>query len=402
MKELFSRSCEGTAEVTEARGKVLHIAFVTSIHPDFDARVWKYAVMLARRGHTVHLVCPWQVSEGEVCEGVMLHPFPRARTRLARPASIPWHLARKLWPLVRAVDVVHFHDIDILPYMAVLALFKPVVYDVHENYPEEMLVRQWIPRCLRRFLYHGVRWVQAALSRLTRNVVFVVPEQQKDFPMSTLQTVIVRNYATLDLLERVSPDYSSRADTVVFTGTNYEANGTFLFLEIAARMLGRRPDVRFVMADRWADESTRDRALALIQECHLKNVTIVPNVLPQDVIGHLNQGTIGISPALRLPKCVRALPTKLFEYMAAGLPVVASDLPTTTSLAGQTGGIVLCRPEEPETFVAAIERLVDDREYGRELGQNGQNAFKQRFCWESQADVVEHFYCDILSRAVTR
>jgi glycosyltransferase involved in cell wall biosynthesis len=62
----------------------------------------------------------------------------------------------------------------------------------------------------------------------------------------------------------------------------------------------------------------------------------------------------------------------------------------------------LCRPEEPETFVAAIERLVDDREYGRELGQNGQNAFKQRFCWESQADVVEHFYCDILSRAVTR
>lgn len=387
--------------MTEARGKVLHIAFVTSIHPDFDARVWKYAVMLARRGHTVHLVCPWQVSEGEVREGVMLHPFPRARTRLARPVSIPWNLARKLWPLIRTIDLVHFHDIDILPYMAALALFKPVVYDVHENYPEEMLVRQWIPRPLRHLLYHSVRWVQAGLSLLIRNVVLVVPQQQKDFPISALRTAIIRNYASLDLLERVSPDFRSRRAAVVFIGTNYEANGTFLFLEIATRMLARRPDVQFVMIDRWADEPTRKRALALIRERDLKNVTIVPNVLPQDVMEHLNRGTIGISPALRLPKCIRALPTKLFEYMAAGLPIVASDLPTTTRLADETGGVLLCRPEEPNTFAAAIERLVDDREYARQLGQKGQDAFKERFCWESQADVVEHFYCDILSRAVT-
>jgi glycosyltransferase involved in cell wall biosynthesis len=380
----------------------LHIAFVTSIHKDFDARVWRYAVMMARRGHTVHLVCPWQVSEGETRDGVTLHPFPRARRRLARPVSIPWHLARKLWPLVRAVDVVHFHDIDTLPYMAALALFKPVVYDVHENYPEEMLVRQWIPRPFRLLLYHGVRWIQAGLSLLIRNVVLVVPEQQKDFPMRALRTVIIRNYATLDLLERVSPDYRSRRATVVFIGLNYEENGTFLFLEIATHMLHRRPDVRFVMADCWADDSTRERSLALIQACHLTNVTIVPNVLPQDVIGHLNQATIGISPALRRPKCIRGLPTKLFEYMAAGLPIVASDLPHSIRLAEQTGAVLLCCPEKPETFVAAIEHLLDDREYGRQLGQNGQNAFKERFCWESQADVLEHFYSDILGRDVTR
>jgi hypothetical protein len=380
----------------------LRIAFVTSIHADFDARVWKYAVMLARGGHTIHLVCPWQVSEGEVREGVTLHSFPRARSRLVRPVSIPWNLARKLWPLVRAVDLVHFHDIDILPYMAALALFKPVVYDVHENYPEEMLVRQWIPRPFRRLLYHGVRWVQAGLSLLIRNVVFVVPEQQKDFPTRALRTVIIRNYATRKLHERVSPDYLSRNKAVVSTASNYEENGTFLFLEIAACMQWRHPEVRFVMVDRWADSLTKDRALALIRERDLRNVTIVPNVLPQNIMEHLNESTIGIVPVLRRPKCIRALPTKLFEYMAAGLPIVASDLPNSVRLAAETGAVLLCRPEEPETFVSAIERLLDDPGYAYGIGQRGQHAFRERFCWESQADTLDEFYGTIMNRATVR
>jgi glycosyltransferase involved in cell wall biosynthesis len=373
----------------------LRIAFVTSIHPDFDARVWKYTVMMARRGHTVHLVCPWKVSGGAVREGVTLHTFPRARSRAARPFVIPWHLARKLRPLLPSVDLVHFHDIDILPYMAALGIFKPVVYDVHENYPDEMLVRQWIPRSLRRPLYHCVRFVQAGLSRLVRNVIFVIPEIEKHFPKGVLRTEVIRNYATLDLLEYVSNDYRSRPDTVVFLGSNYEGNGTFLFLEIAARLKERHPNVRFLMIDRW-DPSIRDRALTFIKAHGLSNVSILPNILPQDVMEYLNMATIGIAPGLRQHKHINALPTKLFEYMAAGLPIVASDLPNEARIAEDTGAVLLCRPEEPETFVAAIEKLVDDRENAYQLGQRGQEAFRERYCWEIQADKLEKFYADVL------
>jgi glycosyltransferase involved in cell wall biosynthesis len=374
----------------------LRIAFVTSIHSDFDARVWKYAVMMARRGHTVHLVCPWKVSDGAVREGVTLHTFPRARSRAVRPFVIPWHLVRKLRPLLPSVDLVHFHDIDILPYMAALGIFKPVVYDVHENYPDDMLVRLWIPRPLRHPLYHCVRFVQAALSRLVHNAIFVIPEIEKHFPKSVLRIEVIRNYATLDLLEQVSNDYRSRPDTVVFLGSNYEGNGTFLFLEIAARLKERHPNVRFLMIDRWAHPSTRDRALALIEERGLTNITIVPNIPPQDVMEYLNMATIGIALGLRQPNHINALPTKLFEYMAAGLPIVASDLPNEVRLAEDTGAVLLCRPEEPETFVAAIEKLVDDRENAYQFGQRGQEAFRERYCWEIQAEKLEIFYADVL------
>jgi glycosyltransferase involved in cell wall biosynthesis len=352
--------------------------------------------MMARRGHLVHLVCPWHVSDGTVRGGVTFHTFPRARSRAERPFSIPWHLARKLFPLLHSVDLVHFHDLDILPYMAALAIFKPVVYDVHENYPDEMLVKRWIPKLLRRPLYHGVRFAQVGLSRMVHNAIFVVPEIEKHFPKHVLRTAIIRNDATLDLFEDVSNDYRSRPDTVVFLGSNYEGNGTFLFLEIADRLKEIRPKVRFLMIDRWAAASIRERALEFIKVRGLANVTILPNVPPQKVMEYLNRSTIGIAPSLRQTTRINALQTKLFEYMAAGLPIVSSDLPNEVRLAEETGAMLLCRPEESGTFVSAIEDLLDDREYAYRIGQAGQNAFRNRFCWEAQAETLESYYKEIV------
>lgn len=374
----------------------MRIAYVTSIHPDFDARVWKYAVTMARCGHQVSLICPWDAKNGEVREGVTLRTFPRAKTRMIRPFSIPWGIGKRLIALLREVELIHFHDLDILPLMAGLALFKPVVYDVHENYPDEMLVRQWIPKPMRRPLYHCVSLAQAGLSRIVHNAVFVIPEIGKHFPDNVLKTAIIRNYATLDLLQDRADNYRERADTVVFIGSNYEGNGTLLFLEIAARFKARNSQLRFLMTDRWSDSSIRARSLAFIRIHGLTNVTITPNLPPHRIMEHLNRATIGIAPALRQTKHMNALPTKLFEYMAAGLPIVSSDLPNEAQLARETGAILLCRPEEPEAFVDAIEKLLQDRDYAHDCGQKGQSAFRDRFCWESQAEIIEKFYRDIL------
>jgi glycosyltransferase involved in cell wall biosynthesis len=376
----------------------LRIAIVTSIHPDFDGRIWKHARSLAEAGCRVSLICPWRVSDGEVRNGVTLHPFPRTHARWLRPALIPLRLGRRLLPILRQVDIVHFHDIDILPWMALVSLGRPAVYDVHENYPDEMLVRDWIPRLLRKPLYHAVRVTEAVLSRAVRNCVLVVPAQDARFRAPRLRVIHIRNYATRTLLAGVRDDYFTRKDTVVFTGAHHDTNGSMLVLDVAARSRARGLDFTYLMTDRFASEAFRRRFLAEIERLKLADrVTIRPYVAAHDIMNILNEGTIAISTNLRVPTQERGIHTKLFEYMAA-LPIVASDLPHQIEVVGGASAGLLARPEEPDTFVDALARLAADRRYARELGLNGQSAFLERYCWESQMPSLLEFYDAILAR----
>ena len=385
---------------SEQRRRVL---IVTSIHPDFDGRIWKHARSLAKAGCEVRLVCPWRVADGEVRDGVELIPFQRVEHRLLRFVLIPWRLGRRVIPLLRHADVVHFHDIDILPWMTLLSLVRTVVYDVHENYHDEMLAREWIPSVLRKPLYHIVRVVEPVLARIIRNCVLVVPAQDQRFSHKRLRVIHIRNYASRNLSNGVAVDYLSRRDTVVFTGGQNPPNGSLLLLEIAARCRSRGLDLPFLMTDRFPDDAFRRRFLGEVDRLGLADRVIIrPFMAAHDIMSLLNQATIAISPNLRVPTQEKGIHTKLFEYMAAGLPIVASDLPNQIEYVGGASAGLLARPEDPETFVDALAKLASDRRYGQQLGRNGQRAFAERYCWETQMPALMAFYEAITSVASRR
>ena len=114
---------------------------------------------------------------------------------------------------------------------------------------------------------------------------------------------------------------------------------------------------------------------------------------------YLNRATIGLSADLRVTRRIKAVPTKLFEYMAAGLPIVASDLPAQIDLVMGNNAGILARPEEPETFVQAILQLIDNRELASKLGSNGQRAFARLYSWEAQIQTLEAYYRSIMTRS---
>jgi glycosyltransferase involved in cell wall biosynthesis len=116
----------------------------------------------------------------------------------------------------------------------------------------------------------------------------------------------------------------------------------------------------------------------------------------------LNRATVAIAPNQRVPQHIIGLPTKLFEYMAAGLPIVASDLPPAIEFVGGSQAGLLAQPENPASFADSIDKLINDRLYARSLGQNGQRAFREKFSWESQMPDLAKFYERILCPAHER
>lgn len=373
------------------------IAIVTSIHPDFDSRIWKHARSMAAAGWRVELVAPWVRRSEQIPGGIRTHFFGRVTSRPVRPVAIPVRIARKLLPIVGGCDIVHFHDIDILPWMSILSLSKHVVYDVHEDYPEEMMVREWVPQALRRPFAKTLEVGQRIFARPIRNIVLTQPELDPEFKGNRFRKILIYNYASIDLMNGWTDDYLSRPPTVAFIGSQHTNNGTDLLIDIAARVRRVRPDVRFIASDRFPNTGIRSAALARIAELGADNLELIPNVRPHELMSVLNRSTIAISPNLRVKQQIRGAHNKIYEFMAASLPIVLSDLPRQVEVVGGSNCGLLARPEEPDSFVDAIVRLVDNPRFARELGENGQRAFRERYSWESQMPRLLDLYDRILS-----
>ena len=98
-----------------------------------------------------------------------------------------------------------------------------------------------------------------------------------------------------------------------------------------------------------------------------------------------NQGFVGTADSHKLNISQWTSPLKAFEYMAAGLPIVASDQPNLREVLGHEINALLCPPEEPAAWCQALERLRDAPEFSNRLGQTAAQIFAERYSWEARA-----------------
>jgi glycosyltransferase involved in cell wall biosynthesis len=92
---------------------------------------------------------------------------------------------------------------------------------------------------------------------------------------------------------------------------------------------------------------------------------------------------------------VRALPTKLFEYLALGLPVIASDFPAWRDIVERHACGICVNPEDPRAIAAAIEYLHDNPEERARLGANARAA-SAAYTWSRDAPALVALYEEIL------
>ncbi|HXG39806.1 MAG TPA: glycosyltransferase, partial [Candidatus Limnocylindrales bacterium] len=92
-------------------------------------------------------------------------------------------------------------------------------------------------------------------------------------------------------------------------------------------------------------------------------------------------------------------PNKLFEALAAGVPIVAADLPGMGPIVREAGAGLLCDPTDPASIAAAIRRILDLPEAERRaLGERGRRAARARYNWNAQMDVLLAEYARLTGR----
>src|SRR5690242_11419675 len=175
--------------------KVVHLS---SGHRADEARVFrKECRTLARAGFDVTLIVPGDpdfhpAGIDVVRDGVRTITVARPATRLQRLAVTPLAIFAK--GLRQKGSLYHFHDPELIPMGFLLrALGKRVVYDVHEDFPRDILIKEWIPRVLRRPVAAVMAAIEWVAGRTFSGIVAATPVIAARFPPA--RVALVQNFA---------------------------------------------------------------------------------------------------------------------------------------------------------------------------------------------------------------
>ena len=363
----------------------LKVAHLTSVHHALDVRIFrKECSALSRAGHEVVLVAAHP--QGGRYDGVTLQALRLPRGRLERMTRTGFALFREA--LRQHADLYHVHDPELLPWAQLLRMTgRRVVFDMHENVPLALLTKAWIPAPLRRPVHLGYRAVERVLLR-GLPVVFAESSYGKHYPWVRQHVCVLNMPLAAELTGIHAPRHAQ--PTVGYLGSVAAQRGSLQTLEALGLLRARGLDVRFAClgpAEPAHAASLRARAAELGLSLDL------PGRVPcAEGWRQLARCHVGLAVLQAIPNYVESYPTKLFEYMALGLPVVATGTPLYRSVVERFDCGRCVDPARPEQIADAIAWLLEHPEEARAMGARGRSAVLEHFSWEREFEKLHAFY----------
>ena len=366
----------------------MRIAIATTGHrPDDDRIYFKEIAGLLTKYPRIDLIAPTAPGETyDLAPGVALHPVPRRGGIVGRLLTA----VRAARAVIRLdPDICHFHDLDFIlmvPFVRLLSKAK-LIYDVHELYPERMLISNKIPRWSRRPAARLVDVFEKAIARWCALVVAAVDPIADRFRSAGVPAITVFNYPRLSLFaghapagERVRQAYAGRR-ILIYQGTMGRDRGLFHMLD-GMRLLKEQAPEALLLLVGLNDPGLRAQADDQIRRERLENVVqIVPWVPHAEIAGYMALAEIGLVPLQPSEKNKKSLPIKVFEYMACGIPQLAADLPSVVPYIEESGAGAIYDSTDAEAFAREAQRLLADRAGREAMAKAGREAVAARWNW---------------------
>lgn len=356
--------------------KIVHL---TSVHPHTDVRIFhKECLTLKKQGFDVTLVAPGIKDCTE--QGINIVAVSLTSSRIKRMTVVLWQVFRKALQL--QADIYHFHDPELIMVGLLLHLYgKRVVYDVHEDVPRDILLKDWLPNYTRKPIAFLVEKIEHFAAKFFSGVVTVTPHIQGRF--AKYHSVEIRNYP---VIEEFQSQHNQVGDSLCYTGLINEQRGIYQMVQLA-----KKTQTKLLLAGSCASSIP----LTTFDDSQIHHYGYVNRETLQTIY---QQSFVGLALLQSGPTFNESLPIKLFEYMAAGLPVLASNFTLWRDIIEKHECGWCVDPNDLDHIADRILYLKNNKEIAVQMGGRARQAVSQYYNWHTQADKLVHFYQQILGQ----
>lgn len=363
----------------------IRIVHISTVHSALDPRIrQKQLKSISEAGMEAYFITADPTAEADE-DGVRVQRITtRFRGRVWRMSLLA---VKAVWrALFIPASAYHLHDPELLPWSYLLLLRRvPILYDVHEDYSLAMQKKFYLPKWSRRIIGGAVAFFEKVFSLHCRHII-AEHSYANRFP----QAVPILNYPLRSLLES-GPSLNTETGHLLYTGYITVERGGLNLASVAREL----PDVEITLVGRCFPEVARRMRETAGEGNKRLHIVGEDRYVPfHEILSYYgkNMWTAGIVLIPDLTHFKEKQLTKFFEFMAFGLPIIASDFPAWRRLISDQGLGICVDPENLDAVGSAVRRLRGNPEEAEEMGRRGREFVHQSYNWEKQAKRLIEMY----------
>ncbi len=365
----------------------MKICHLTSAHNRYDSRIfWKQLVSLSKH-YRACLIVADGLGEAET-ENIKIYDVGKPQSRLQRIVKTTGKIYRKALEI--NADIYQLHDPELIPVGVKLKKRgKKLIFDAHEDVPVQLLYKPYLNKPLRKILSESFKFYQRqALKHF--DFLFAATEIIRDKLKKINPNVIdIKNYPVLEEIF-IEKDFEARENLAVYIGGLNTVRGT---KDIVRAVKYLKTDVKIALAGKFDNIAFENEVKALPE---WQKIDYKGYLSRQEIKNLLSQAKIGLITLHPIKNYQEALPVKMFEYMAAGLAIVSSDIDFWKKNISDKVAIFV-NPFKPQEIAQAIDFLVNNPQQAKKMGETGQKLILEKFNWKKEEEKMLKIYKQLLS-----
>ena len=370
------------------------ILVLSTVHHYSDARIFfKEIPSIKKVSSDLVYVVKHQKQESFYENGIFIDPLPIPQNRFSRFFKLQFLSFKKIKKY--EPDIVHFHDPELIILIWIIKkIFKcKIIFDIHESIADSFAGKPWIPEYIKPILPKMYSFIEALFIR-SFDTIIVVKDSFKELYGN--EAHVIMNYPLISVNEDLKKNFNENIN-FIYAGIIMRDRGFPKILVIFNKLSKKHDNIHFNLIGKIDTKDLEENIVNYIQNNNLNDKITLYGLLPiNEVYKILEKSHIGISLMEPNHAYLNALTTKIFDYMANGVPYVVSNFEIYHEYTNVNyTGITVDYYNEDE-ILSKINDLLLNREKLSLMSANGIKNVNENWNWNTQEKKLIEIYNNLL------